>query len=32
MRYVNVDIIFPEEFLNEIQKYMNVGLVYVSRW
>ncbi|MEK4527301.1 MULTISPECIES: hypothetical protein [Paenibacillus] len=31
MRYVNADIIFLEELLNEIQKYMNGGLVYVPK-
>ncbi|WP_339309772.1 hypothetical protein NZ043_27630 [Paenibacillus sp. FSL k6-2145] len=31
MRYVNADIIFPEELLNEIQKYMNGELVYVPK-
>ncbi|WFA86519.1 hypothetical protein MHI48_18055 [Paenibacillus sp. FSL H7-0942] len=31
MRYVNADIIFPEELLNEIQKYINGGLVYVPK-
>jgi hypothetical protein len=29
MKYVNADIIFPEELLKEIQKYINGGMVYV---
>ncbi|RXZ77495.1 hypothetical protein EBB07_30715 [Paenibacillaceae bacterium] len=31
MKYVNADIIFPEELLNEIQKYINGGMVYVPK-
>lgn len=31
MKYVNADIIFPEELLNEIQKYIDGGLVYVPK-
>lgn len=29
MKYVNADIIFPEELLKEIQKYIHGGMVYV---
>ncbi|BBH24268.1 hypothetical protein Back11_56130 [Paenibacillus baekrokdamisoli] len=31
MKYVNADIIFPEELLNEIQKYIHGGMVYVPK-
>ena len=31
MKYVNADSIFPEELLNEIQKYINDGLVYIPK-
>ncbi len=30
-KYVNAEIIFPEELLKEIQKYINGGLVYVPK-
>lgn len=29
MKYVNAEIIFPEELLLEIQKYIHGGMVYV---
>lgn len=29
MKYANADLIFPEELLREIQKYMSGGVVYV---
>ncbi|RKN73005.1 CD3324 family protein [Paenibacillus ginsengarvi] len=29
MKYVNADIIFPEELLKEIQKYIHGSMVYV---
>lgn len=31
MKYVNADSIFPGELLNEIQKYINDGLVYIPK-
>ncbi|BBH24288.1 hypothetical protein Back11_56330 [Paenibacillus baekrokdamisoli] len=31
MKYINADSIFPEELLNEIQKYIHGGMVYVSK-
>lgn len=31
MKYVNADLIFPEELLQEIQKYVHGGLVYVPK-
>ena len=31
MKYVNADIIFPEELLKEIQKYVHGGMVYVPK-
>ncbi|MEK4249429.1 CD3324 family protein [Paenibacillus sp. FSL W7-1287] len=31
MKYVNADIIFPEELLIEIQKYIQGGMVYVPK-
>jgi len=31
MKYVNADIIFPEELLSEIQKYIQGGMVYVPK-
>jgi Mor family transcriptional regulator len=31
MKYVNADIIFPEELLKEIQKYVQGGMVYVPK-
>jgi hypothetical protein len=31
MKYVNADIIFPEELLKEIQKYIHGGMVYVPK-
>lgn len=30
MKYVNADTVFPKELLQEIQKYINGGLVYVQ--
>ncbi|MET3544641.1 Mor family transcriptional regulator [Paenibacillus favisporus] len=29
MKYVNADIIFPEELLKEIQKYVHGSMVYI---
>ena len=29
MKYVNADIIFPEELLKEIQKYIHGSMVYI---
>lgn len=29
MKYVNADVIFPEELLKEVQKYVHGGMVYV---
>jgi hypothetical protein len=29
MKYVNADIIFPEDLLKEIQKYVQGGMVYI---
>ncbi|MNH92229.1 hypothetical protein D3C73_448050 [compost metagenome] len=31
MKYVNADIIFPEELLKEIQKYIQGGMLYVPK-
>lgn len=31
MKYVNADLIFPEELLKEIQKYVHGGLVYIPK-
>jgi hypothetical protein len=31
MRYVNADLVFPEELLIEIQKYVHGELVYVPK-
>ncbi|MBM7566006.1 CD3324 family protein [Paenibacillus sacheonensis] len=29
MKYVNADVVFPEELLKEIRKYVKGGLVYI---
>jgi Mor family transcriptional regulator len=29
MKYVNADMIFPEELLKEVQKYVQGGMVYI---
>lgn len=31
MKYINAEIIFPEELLKEIQTYVNGGLVYIPK-
>ncbi|MBJ6360159.1 CD3324 family protein [Paenibacillus sp. GCM10012307] len=31
MKYVNADVIFPEELLKEIQKYIHGGMVYIPK-
>ena len=31
MKYVNANLIFPEELLDEIQKYIQGGLVYIPK-
>ncbi|WP_339315187.1 CD3324 family protein [Paenibacillus sp. FSL R10-2734] len=31
MKYVNADTIFPKELLEEIQKYINGGMVYIPK-
>ncbi|OAB34026.1 CD3324 family protein [Paenibacillus glacialis] len=31
MKYVNADIIFPEELVKEIQKYIHGGMVYIPK-
>ena len=31
MKYVNADSVFPKELLQEIQKYINGGMVYVPK-
>lgn len=31
MKYVNAEIIFPEELLKEIQKYIHGGMVYIPK-
>lgn len=31
MKYVNADIVFPKELLQEIQKYVHGGMVYIPK-
>ena len=31
MKYVNAEIIFPEELVKELQKYIHGGMVYVPK-
>lgn len=31
MKYVNADLIFPEELLKEVQKYIPGGIVYIPK-
>ena len=31
MKYVRADVVFPSELLNEVQKYMPSGLVYIPK-
>lgn len=31
MKYINAELIFPEELLKEMQKYINGGIVYVPK-
>ncbi|WP_127529491.1 CD3324 family protein [Paenibacillus kobensis] len=31
MKYMNADMILPEELLKEVQKYVNGGMIYVPK-
>ena len=31
MKYINADIILPEELLKEVQKYVQGGMVYIPK-